>query len=141
MERKQVWLIIAILLVDLGLLLVGVFGAKFFGSRILSLTTASIGIVTFIGLLVVLYKPGLLIERAMRNAIAGSMITTYLSIVGMTTFFSLIKSDSDQILAPLTKTMIDSFQSVIMVVIGFYFTASAAVEGIQRFKTGNATGG
>lgn len=136
MERKQGWLIIIILTVDLSLLFVGVFGAKFYGLRILSFATASIGLVTFFGLFAVLLKPGLLIEFTMRNAIAGSMITTYLSIVGMTTFFSLVNPESNQTIAPLTKNMLDSFQAVISIVIGFYFTSSAAIEGIQRLKAG-----
>ena len=72
----------------------------------------------------------------MRNAIAGSTIATYLSIVGLTTFFALKDPKSAQELPAITETMIDSFQTVVMVVIGFYFTSSAVVEGIQRHKTG-----
>jgi hypothetical protein len=138
MANKERSAVVVILLINITLVFIGVFGAKWFGSRIVSFTTASVGIVTFLGLFAALFSPGLLIERTMRHAIAGSTIAMYLSIVGMTTFFPETAADTSQTLRPLTETMIKSFQTVISVVIGFYFTSSAVVEGIQRFKTGKA---
>lgn len=138
MESKESGAVAVILLIDVALVFIGVFGAKWFGSRIVSFSTASIGIVTFLGLFAALFSPGLLIERTMRHAIAGSMIAMYLSIVGMTTFFPEAAADNRQTLGVLPNTMIESFKTVISVVIGFYFTSSAVVEGIQRFKTGQA---
>lgn len=41
-----------------------------------------------------------------------------------------------QPLSELTHTIVNSFQTVVTVVIGFYFTSSAIVDGIQRNRTG-----
>ena len=84
-----------------------------------------------------------MIERAMRNAIAASVVVMYLATVGLVTFYSLITPEgatSVPQIHPLTKTIIDSFQTVVTVVIGFYFASSAIVEGIQRRKTGSLPG-
>ena len=146
--RRETWLMIGILAVDLALLVFGIFSTNWFGFpplKMLSLATASIGAVTFLGFFAIAYEPGPVIERAMRNAIAASVITMYLATVGIVTFFPpVITSEASKPITqfdPLTKTMLDSFQTVVTVVIGFYFTSSAVVEGIQRMKkTGNVPG-
>lgn len=141
--KPETRLLIGILVVDLVLVIFGIFGTTWFGwhqLRMLSLATASIGVVTFIGFFAVTYGPGLVIERAMRNSITASVIAMYLVTVGIVTFFTLIKQEpgtSVPEINPLTKTMVDSFQTVVTVVVGFYFTSSAVVEGIQRMRTGN----
>jgi hypothetical protein len=135
--------LIFILLADLLLLLIGIFGPVWFGAdqvRMLSFATAAIGIWTFIGFFYILYGPGLVIEMAMRNAITASVLSMFLATVGIVTFFSTIPtaaSTPPQPLSELTRTIVSSFQSVVTVVIGFYFTSSAIVEGIQRNKTGS----
>lgn len=148
MKRKTSLLIIGILAVDLTLVLFGIFSKNWFDFpqfKMLSLAAASIGVVTFIGFFAIAYEPGAAIERAMRNAIAASVIVIYLVTVAIVTFFpaeitTVAGHASDQPitpesqLSPLTKTMIESFQTVVTVVIGFYFTSSAVVEGIQRMK-------
>ena len=134
-------LMVAILLVDLLLLLLGIFGTVWFGwhqTRLLSLTTGGIGLATFVGFFAVTYGPQLAIERAMRNSITASVVAMYLATVGIVTFWQLVRPDPSQPspdLAPLTKIMVESFQTVVMVVIGFYFTSSAVVEGVARAKT------
>jgi hypothetical protein len=135
--------LIVILVADLLLLLIGIFGSLWFGAdqlRMLSFTTAAIGIWTFLGFFYVLYGPGLVIEMAMRNAITASVISMFLVTVGIVTFFSTIPTAAGTApppLSELTRTIVSSFQSVVTVVIGFYFTSSAIVEGIQRNKTGS----
>jgi hypothetical protein len=135
--------LIFMLVVDLILLLFGVFSTTWFGFhqlRMFSFTTASIGIITFLGFFYVMYEPGLAIEGAMRNSITASVIAMFLVTVGVVTFFSTIApkpGDPTPTLSPLSQTMIDSFKTVVTVVIGFYFTSSAVVEGIQRNKTGS----
>lgn len=141
MSRPSV--LIYILLADLLLLLIGIFGPIWFGTdqvRILSFTTAAIGIWTFLGFFYVLYGPGLVIEMAMRNAITASVISMFLVTVGIVTFFSTIPTTAGtppQPLSELTRTIVSSFQTVVTVVVGFYFTSSAIVEGIQRYRTGS----
>ena len=140
MNRPQV--LIFILLADLLLLLIGIFGPVWFGVdqlRMLSLTTAAIGLWTFLGFFYVLYGPGLVVEMAMRNAITASVVSMFLVTVGIVTFFSTISSTAStppEPLSELTRTIVSSFQTVVTVVIGFYFTSSAIVEGIQRNRTG-----
>ena len=135
--------LIFILLADLLLLLIGIFGPVWFGAdqlRMLSLTTAGIGLWTFLGFFYILYGPGLVIEMAMRNAITASVISMFLVTVGIVTFFSTIPSPAGaqaQPLPELTRTIVSSFQTVVTVVVGFYFTSSAIVEGIQRNRTGS----
>ncbi len=138
---RETWFMIVILAVDFLLLLFGIFSAVWFGwhqTRMLSLATASIGIATFFGFFAVTYGPQLVVERAMRNSITAAVIAMYLATVGIVTFWQLVKPDPSlpsPELPPLTKTMVDSFQTVVTVVIGFYFTSSAVVEGIARAKT------
>lgn len=141
MNRPSV--LISILAADLLLLLLGIFGPLWFGVdqlRMLSLTTAAIGIWTFLGFFYVLYGPGLVIEMAMRNAITAAVVSMFLVTVGIVTFFSTIPAASGAApppLSELTRTIVNSFQAVVTVVIGFYFTSSAIVEGIQRNRTGS----
>ncbi len=141
MNRPTV--LIFILLADLLLLLIGIFGPLWFGAdqlRMLSLTTAAIGIWTFLGFFYVLYGPGLVIEMAMRNAITAAVISMFLVTVGIVTFYSTIPTPPGSApppLSELTRTIVDSFQTVVTVVVGFYFTSSAIVEGIQRNRTGS----
>jgi hypothetical protein len=135
--------LIFILLADLLLLLIGIFGPVWFSVdqlRMLSLTTAAIGIWTFLGFFYVLYGPGLVIEMAMRNAITAAVISMFLVTVGIVTFYSTIPAATGaapQPLSELTRTIVGSFQTVVTVVVGFYFTSSAIVEGIQRNRTGS----
>jgi hypothetical protein len=137
--------LIFILVADLLLLLIGIFGPLWFGAdqlRMLSFTTAAIGIWTFLGFFYILYGPGLVVEMAMRNAITASVISMFLVTVGIVTFFSTIPTGAGtapQPLSELTRTIVSSFQSVVTVVLGFYFTSSAIVEGIQRNRTGGIT--
>jgi hypothetical protein len=139
-NRPQV--LIVILLADL-LLLIGIFGSIWFGAdqlRMLSLTTASIGIWTFLGFFYILYGPGLVVEMAMRNAITASVVSMFLVTVGIVTFYSTIPGaagTAPEPLSELTRTIVSSFQTVVTVVVGFYFTSSAIVEGIQRNRTGS----
>ncbi len=141
MNRPTV--LVFILVADLLLLLIGIFGPVWFGVdqlRMLSLSTAAIGIWTFLGFFYVLYGPGLVIEMAMRNAITASVVSMFLVTVGIVTFYSTMPTPSGtapQPLSELTRTIVDSFQTVVTVVIGFYFTSSAIVEGIQRNRTGS----
>lgn len=141
MNRPPV--LIYILLADLLLLLIGIFGPLWFGVdqlRMLSFTTAAIGVWTFLGFFYLLYGPGLVVEMAMRNAITASVVSMFLVTVGIVTFFSTIPSAAGTPpppLSELTRTIVSSFQTVVTVVIGFYFTSSAIVEGIQRNRTGS----
>jgi hypothetical protein len=96
---------------------------------------ASIGLVTFVGFFWLAYAPGLAIERAMRISITAAVIAMYVATVGITMFFSAPRrapGDPASDLPALAKTMVDSFQTVVTVVVAFYFTSSAVVEGIQR---------
>jgi membrane protease YdiL (CAAX protease family) len=139
MKKYHSFLFVIILMLNLGILTAGIFTTQYWGQRTLAIASASIGMITFLGMLAINYGPGLVIERAMRNAIAASVVTMYIAIVGMTTFFTLIfheNNSSAPELAPLTKLMIDSFQNIVTIVIGFYFTSSTIIEGIQRYKTG-----
>src|SRR3990167_11124517 len=76
----------AIFAIDIGLLVIGVFGAQLWGLRILALTLASVGLVTFVGVLSTSYElddNARYSERPMRNAIAASVIVMYLATVGV----------------------------------------------------------
>jgi len=69
--------------------------------------------------------------------IAASIIAMYLVTVGVVTFFSLISPGTGAPPAevhPLTKSMLESFQTAVTVVVGFYFVSSAVVEGAQRLR-------
>ena len=125
--------------VDVTILAFGIFGPVLFGFhplKALSLATASIGLLTFLAFFGIAYEPGLVIERAMRNSIAASVIVMYLATIGIVTFWPAESTAAPE-LNPLTKTMIDSFQTVVTVVIGFYFASSAVIEAVQRHKTGS----
>jgi hypothetical protein len=69
----------------------------------------------------------------MRNAIAAASVVMYLCMVGIVTYFAPA-GDVGGVGVPvtgLTKDLVDSFRSTITVVVGFYFTSAAVVEGIQ----------
>jgi hypothetical protein len=147
MQRRTSLLIMGILIVDFFLALCGVFSENWFSFprfKMLSFSVASIGVVTFIGFFTIAYESGPTIERAIRNAIAASVIVMYLVTVGIVTYFppeitTTVKDISGKFITekelnPLTKTMLESFQTVLTVVIGFYFASSTVVEGIQRMK-------
>ncbi|HLE87725.1 MAG TPA: hypothetical protein VI727_08680 [Candidatus Brocadiaceae bacterium] len=128
----------AILAIDIGLLVIGVFGAQLWGLRILALTLASVGLVTFVGVLSTSYElddNARYSERPMRNAIAASVIVMYLATVGVVSFYPLIEATSGQSqlqLNPMTKAMLDSFHTVVLVVAGFYFATSALAGNRER---------
>jgi hypothetical protein len=142
MNRKswRHWLA-APLALDVGLLGLGVFGAQLWGLRILALTMGSVGLVTFVGVLSTSYEldeQARRSERPMRNAIAASVIVMYLATVGVGAFLPPVQPTAQQPtpeLNPLTKAMLDSFHTVVLVVAGFYF-ASSALAGYRNREDG-----
>src|SRR6185436_17105878 len=105
MRWDKTCLLTATFIVDLLLLIGGIVGSIWLGPRMLALATASIGLVTFYGFFIVGYGPEFAIERAMRNAIASSVVAMYLTTVGIVTFVRLESGAASPEIDPLTKTM------------------------------------
>ncbi|MDI3567231.1 hypothetical protein [Bradyrhizobium sp. Arg816] len=63
-------------------------------------------------------------EAALRAAIAAGIVTQYLVLVGLVSFFQ----GSDHAMAPITQTMLSNFTTVVGIVVAFYFGASAYLE-------------
>jgi hypothetical protein len=94
-------------------------------------TFASIGVVTFIGMLSTAnyasktldYKGG-----EMRTALASSIVIMYLVLVS---FFSFSTKD---ISSPMAASVLQHFTYVVEIVIVFYFGSKAVMEGIKKLK-------
>ena len=74
-------------------------------------------------------------EARLRAAIAGGIVAQYLSLVAIVTFFPA-KEEAD--MQPITQAFVTSFTAVVTVVIAFYFSASAYVEGRRVKRDGTA---
>jgi hypothetical protein len=89
-------------------------------------STVATSIITFFGFLILgagadQGRP--LNERNLRFAIAGSVVITYLVVVGMGIFF--IKASE---MPEIASSLLTSFTSIVGVVVAFYFGASAYTE-------------
>jgi hypothetical protein len=134
-NKKYLPWLAGVVALDLALIGLGVFGAQWWGLRILALALAAVGLVTFGGILCAFHE----LEEAsgwtegpMRNAIAASVVIMYLATVGVVSFYPLVEAGGQAPgLNPMTKAMLDSFHTVVLVVVGFYF-ASSAVAGARQ---------
>lgn len=93
------------------------------GLAILSLSVAAIGIITFWGILIAYNDNQEEVEGTIRIATAVTIITIYIIIVGIVTFYPLNGPISD-----VTKTMLTSFTAIVGVVVAFFFGSSAYIR-------------
>ena len=103
----------------------------------LSVTVIAVGIITFFGLLWYVQTQGgplALHREGARLAIAASVITVDLVLVGMVSFF-ISAPDGGNDLPALTQTMLTNFTAVVVSVVGFYFGASAYVQVRREGET------
>jgi len=102
----------------------------------LSLTLASVAIVSFFGFMWYLQSLGgqfALNKGGMRLAIVASVITVYLVLVGVVTFFKSVDA-----VPPMTQTLLTHFTTVVLTVVAFYFGASAYVQVHQKPEKDNS---
>jgi drug/metabolite transporter (DMT)-like permease len=87
-----------------------------------------IAVVTFVGIWVIQRsRVNVEIVSEMRDAISAAVIVVYLVILSWSAFFPRISS-SGGVLNPLTSTFITNFTALTGVVVGFYFTTTAATQ-------------
>ena len=100
---------------------------------------ALIAVVTFVGVwLIQRLRPNVGPVSEMRDAIAAAVVVVYLVILGWSSFFPTISKSSGETLNPLTSTFITNFTALTGIVIGFYFTSTAATQiAARRSKATN----
>ena len=128
-----------IAVVDLVILTLGVVGAagvdKFFGLGIpgslgdghpgfLSLAVAAIALITFFGLLRLGEGSTLPSESHLRRAITVAVVTVYIVIVSIATFYVPWGEEYSEV----SKTLLNSFTTTVGVIVVFFFGSSAYVE-------------
>jgi drug/metabolite transporter (DMT)-like permease len=90
---------------------------------------ALIAVVTFVGIwLIQRSRPSVDPLSEMRDAITAAVVVVYLVILAWSSFLPQISKTSNQTLNPLTSTFITNFTALTGVVIGFYFTSTAAAQ-------------
>ena len=96
----------------------------------LSLTLASVAVVTFFGFMWYMQSLGgqfSLNKGGMRLAIVASVISVYLVLVCIVAFFK----NPDQV-PPMTHTLLTHFTTVVLTVVAIYFGTSAYVQVHQK---------
>jgi hypothetical protein len=89
---------------------------------------ALVAVVTFVGVWAIQRSRGAVeIVSEMRDAISAAVIVVYLIILSWSAFFPRIGS-AGGVLNPLTSTFITNFTALTGVVVGFYFTTTAATQ-------------
>lgn len=128
-----------IVIINLLILIIGIIGAagvnKFFGLGIsgilsvghpgfLSLSVATIALITFFGILRLGEGNALLSESHIRRAITLTVVTVYIVIVSITAFFVPWAEEYSEV----SKTFINSFTTTVGVIVVFFFGSSAYLE-------------
>ncbi len=93
----------------------------------LCVSSMIIALVTFFGLLTVSESSGKgwgLNKGTMRGAIAATILVVYLFVLSMSAFVPYKEE-----MPPMMSTMMDSFTTIVSIMIPFYFGASAYVQG------------
>lgn len=120
---------VAIMLVTAFVNVAGVAAMYRYGSNApLGLAAGLTGMVAFVGMLLLLQKPGgvwRVTESAMRTAITTAVLAQYLALVSMAAF-AVRAADP---LSPMSQLLLTNFTTIVGIVIAFYFGASAFVEG------------
>ena len=103
-----------------------------------SWSIVGVGIITFFGMLVIssyhnLHQPDS--TGTMRKAIAGSMISVYLVVLGLLFSDNLPSFENEA-----SMIMMQNFSYVIMTIIGFYFGSKGAKEFLKFWKGGEING-
>ena len=89
----------------------------------LSLAMGAVACVTFFGFLILGYTSLPHTEDPLRFAIAASTVVVYLTIVGVVSFYA--PTEKDMKLHPMQEQMINSFTTVVGIVVAFFFGSSA----------------
>jgi hypothetical protein len=92
----------------------------------LSMAMGVVAVVTFFGFLILGYISRDTLpfsESPLRVAISASTIVVYLTIVGIVSFYAPIEKDMK--LHPMQEQMINSFTTVVGIVVAFFFGSSA----------------
>jgi hypothetical protein len=109
--------------------IVGIFHPRAYLTAILF----AVSIITFFGFLRAGTGPnGSLDETVLRTAITVAVVSVYLILVSIVAFWSYerdVDAAAVEELAPLAQTMVNNFTTIVGVVIAFYFTSAAYVEG------------
>ena len=143
MKTKQKYLLI-LAIIDVFIVIISIIGAKsgfeFLSigksTAFLSFGAASIGIITFLGTLIIFNNSNDNIsERSLRTSITIALVTVYIFIVGVVAFFGEARELSE--MKDVTKTMLTSFTSIIGVIIAFFFGTSAYIEA-KSLKSKNS---
>ncbi|WP_268543919.1 hypothetical protein [Candidatus Nitrosotenuis cloacae] len=129
---RQDWAITSMIAAVIAITDVAVIYVGVIQTGIVYWSIASVGIVTFFGMLIVSsyharLKPSS--RGTMRKSIAGSLISVYLIVLalGITGRFPNISDETLQ-------TILEGFSMVIMTIIGFYFGSKGAAEVVAARK-------
>ena len=103
-----------------------------------SLSIVGVGIVTFFGMLAIssyysIHNPES--KGTMRKAIAASMISVYVVVLGL-----LFSDQLPDLQTEAAMELMQNFSYVIMTVIGFYFGTKGASEFLKLWKGGGKNG-
>lgn len=111
--------------IDIAILVIGVVLQNYYRIN-LGWTVAAIGIITFFGMLSVssYHKKDVPEgdQGTMRDALTASLISAYFAVLAFS-MFERINSGNTAV-----DSLLNSFSSVIMIVVGFYFGSKGAVE-------------
>lgn len=103
-----------------------------------SWSIVGVGIITFFGMLVIssyhtIHQPDS--KGTMRKAIAGSMISVYMVVLGLLFSDKLPSFQNES-----AMIMMQNFSYVIMTIIGFYFGTKGAKEFLKFWREGEING-
>jgi hypothetical protein len=138
MKHRVIRAIIIIAVFDILIVAAGLAAVIYFqqSAAYFAFSMIALALVTFFGFLIMGVKPNEnppISSSVLRMSITIAVIALYLSVVALTTF---LRNWSDDI-QPLTQNMLSNFNTIVGVVIAFYFTSSAYIEGVERKKNKN----
>ena len=104
----------------------------------ISISIAGVGLITFFGMLIIssyhaLHQPDS--KGTMRKAIASSMVSVYLVLLGLAFSDRLSNIPNEQ-----SMILLQNFSWVIMTIVGFYFGSKGAIEFLKFWKGGEKNG-
>jgi hypothetical protein len=123
--------IVVIAVFDIAVVTAGVLAVSAGRPVYLPLSLLIVALITFFGFLIIGSKANEnppVSEAVLRVSITISIIVLYLSVVAITAFF---RNWSDK-LEPLTEAMLNNFNTIVGVVVAFYFTSSVYLEAKKK---------
>jgi hypothetical protein len=135
MKHRIIRAIVIIAIFDILIVAGGLVAVIYFqqSAAYFAFSMITLALVTFFGFIIIGVKPNEnppISSSVLRMSITIAVVALYLSVVALTTF---LRNWSDDI-QPLTQNMLSNFNTIVGVVIAFYFTSSVYIEGVEKKK-------